>query len=215
MNHSSRSRWLLLLPLAFSGILTAQTWTAHMGAGGSIPTGQSADFVGINGTIVAGLGYRWSGNQALLVQYYGTGFPFKSSVRDQLGFLQPNSQLFSITANYQLEFLKSKPLRPYVIGGTGWYRRVSSITRPALIGEVACSPYLDWWGYACDAGFVPLDQIVAASSSDVLGYNVGAGISGQLREKGPPRWYVEFRYHYAPNRGTPTQTLPIVLGVTW
>ena len=197
------------------GTLCAQRVTAQLGFGGSIPVERNADFVHSGLAFVAGLGYHWSGRQGVLLQYYSTGLPFHDSILNQLGFLHPQSNLYSITANYQLEFRESKTLHPYVIGGGGWYRRVTTITRPELVGEIACSPGLNWWGYACTGGFVPLDKIVAASTSDAVGFNGGAGISGRFKKDGLLHWYVEIRYHYAPHSGVPTQTIPLVAGLTF
>ena len=190
-------------------------WTAHFGAGVGNPVGQTADFVHTGLAFTAGLGYRWNERQTVLVQYLSTGLPFNSSPLDEIGFLQPRSDLYSVTANYKFEISRKGAIRPYVIGGGGWYRRVTAITRPAIAGEIACSPIFMWWGYACEGGFVPLDKVVAGSTVDAPGFNVGAGISGRIRKAGPPRWYLEIRYHHAPNGDVPTQTLPIVLGLSW
>jgi len=197
------------------GALCAQGWTAHFGAGENIPVGQNADFVHPGLAFVAGLGYHWSGRQGVLLQYYSAGLPFNDSILDQLASLHPKSNLYSVTANYRLEFLESRALHPYLIGGGGWYRRVTTITRPALVGEIACSPGLNWWGYACEGGFVPLDKIVAASISDALGFNGGAGISGRIRKNRPPHWYLEVRYHHSHHSGVPIRMLPTVIGLTW
>jgi hypothetical protein len=208
---------LLLLVCGSGRFLQGQEgagWTAQLGAGVSIPVGRTADFAHLSGSFTAGLGYHLTGDQTVLLEYYAAGLPFNSSLLDQLRFLNPTSDLYSVTANYKFEFLTSATTRPYLIGGGGWYRRVSAITTPSGVTAIACSPWLIWWHYACVAGTVPLEKIVASSNSDALGFNIGAGFSRRIRKSGA-HWYVEVRYHYAPHQGVPTATLPVIVGLAF
>ena len=188
--------------------------SAMIGAGVNLPVGQTAEFTHSGAAFNAGLGYRISRSQSLVLQYYFTRMPFNSSVVDQLGFLEPNSNLYSVTINYQREFRVSRATHPYLIGGGGWYHRVATITRPAAVGEVLCSSGLAWWNLACQEGTVPLDKVVAASTSNAFGFNAGAGLSRRIG-KTPARWYVEIRYHYAPYQGVPARAIPVMVGLAW
>ena len=208
---------LVLLILGHGQVIEAQDsggWTAHLGVGINTPVGRTSDFVHISGAFTAGLGYRITGRQTVLLQYYATDLPFNISPLDQLSFIHPSSELYAVTANYRLEFLDSAPVRPYVIGGSGWYHRIASITRPSGIGEIVCSPWLVWWNYQCEAGTIPLEKVVAGSISNALGFNVGAGLSRRIRNTSA-HWYAEIRYHYAPHAGVPTVTLPLTFGLAW
>ena len=208
---------LLLLTWGNSRFLQGQDdtpWTASLGGGVSTPVGRTADFAHSSGAFTAGVGYRLGGSQTVLLQYFATGLPFNREPRDQLSFLDPRSDVYSVTANFKLDLRRSVDIRPYVIGGGGWYRRVATITRPSVLGEIVCSGWLAWWNYGCLVGTVPLDKVVAASNSDALGFNAGVGLSGRIR-KATPRWYIEIRYHHAPHQGVPTQTLPHMIGLTW
>ena len=188
--------------------------TATIGAGVNTPTGQTAEFTHWGGTFEAGLGYRLTKNQAVLLQYSFFTMPFNGAIIDQLGFLKPNSNLYSVTINYKREFRVSGATRPYLIGGGGWYRRVATITRPFVGGEVLCSAGLAWWNLACLEGTVPLDKVVAGSTSNAFGLNAGAGLSRGIG-KAPVRWYVEIRYHYAPYQGVAVHAFPVMLGLSW
>jgi hypothetical protein len=188
--------------------------TATLGAGVNTPIDQTAEFIHSGGTFAAGLGYRLSKNQSLLVQYYFSSMPFNSAIVDQLGFLKPSSNLYSVTINYRREFRVSSVTRPYLIGGAGWYHRVTTITRPFAVGEIVCSPQLAWWSLACQEGTVPLDKVVAGSTSNALGFNAGAGVSRRIG-KTPTQLYVEVRYHYAPYHGVSTHAVPLMIGLTW
>jgi hypothetical protein len=188
--------------------------TATFGAGVNNPIGQTAEFTHSSGTFAAGLGYRLSTNQSVLAQYYFSTMPFNSAIVDQLGFLKPSSSLYSVTINYKWEFRTSSASRPYLIGGSGWYHRVATITRPAAVSEILCSSGLAWWHLACLEGTVPLDKVVAGSTSNALGVNAGAGLSRRIG-KTPAHWYVEIRYHYAPYQGVSTHAVPLMIGLTW
>ena len=189
-------------------------WTATVGAGVNTPIGRTAKFTHSTGTFTAGLGYRLSRNQSVSLQYYFSGMPFNSATLDQLGFLKPSSNLYSVTINYEREFRVSSVTHPYLIGGGGWYHRVATIERPSALGEIVCSSGLAWWNLACLEGSVPLDKVVAAAISNALGYNAGAGLSRKIGRT-PVHWYVEIRYHYAPYQGVPTRAIPVMIGLTW
>lgn len=188
--------------------------TATLGAGVSIPIGQTAEFTHSGGTFAAGLGYRLSENQSVLLQYDYSGMPFNGSIVDQLGFLKPSSSLYSVTINYRREFRVRNATRLYLIGGSGWYHRVATITRPAAVSAILCSSGLAWWHLACLEGTVPLDKVVAGSTSDALGFNAGTGLSRRIG-KAPVRWYVEIRYHYAAYQGVSNRAVPLIIGLTW
>jgi hypothetical protein len=140
--------------------------------------------------------------------------PFDGAILDQLGFLKPSSNLYSVTINYKREFRISSTTRPYLIGGAGWYHRVTTVTRPSAAGEILCSSGLIWWGLSCLEGTVPLDKVVAGSISNTLGFNAGAGLSRRI-EKTPIHWYAEIRYHSAPYRGVSANAIPVMIGLTW
>jgi opacity protein-like surface antigen len=188
--------------------------TATLGAGVSAPMGRTADFTHVGGAFAAGLGYRLDPSQSVLLQYYFSGMPFNSSIVDRLGFLKPSSTLYTVTINYRREFRTSGGTRPYLLGGLGWYHRVATITRPTAVSDVICSAGLAWWDLACEQGSIPLDKVVAGSTSNALGFNAGAGLTRRIG-KSPFQWYVEARYHYAPYHGVSTHVVPVMIGLAW
>jgi len=205
---------LLASPRLCSGEDELSRLTATLGGGINTPFGHTAEFTHSGGTFAAGLGYRLSTNQSVLVQYYFSTMPFNSAIVDQLGFLKPSSSLYSVTINYKREFRISSAMHPYLIGGGGWYHRVTTITRPTAVSEILCSSGLAWWSLVCLEGTVPLDKVVAGSTSNALGFNAGAGLSRRIG-KLPVNWYVEIRYHYAPYHGVSTHAIPFMIGLTW
>ena len=53
----------------------ATPWTVQLGAGISDPVGRTSDFVRSSGTFTAGLGYRFSPSETVLLEYYSTRAP--------------------------------------------------------------------------------------------------------------------------------------------
>jgi len=208
--------FLLVLgnPRLYSGEDEPSRLTATIGAGVNTPIGRSTEFTHSGGTFAVGLGYRLSKHQSVLVQYYYFAMPFNRAIVDQLGFLKPSSSLYGLTINYRREFRMSSATHPYLIGGSGWYHRVATITRPAAVTEILCSSGLAWWSLACLEGTVPLDKVVAGSTSNALGINAGAGFSRKIGNT-PAHWYLEIQYHYAPYQGVSTQAVPLMVGLSW
>jgi len=188
-------------------------WTANIGGGMSFPVGQTSDFAHLGGNFVAGGGIRIVPNQSLLLQYDAFDLPINDAPKQLLAPLDPKSTVYSVTLNYRVEFGTSH-LRPYVIGGGGWYRRSSNLSTASAGAEIACSSALLWLGYACEAGFADTTAVVRASTSNVFGYNGGAGVSYPVF-RGSTRFFVEARYHSAPHNGVATRSTLLDFGLSW
>jgi hypothetical protein len=119
-----------------------------------------------------------------------------------------HGNLFVFTANYKYE-LRGKLLGTYIVGGPGWYRRTTDVTKVIPLGTVVpCQPIWVWWGVPCGP---TITSTTASSSSNTLGANVGIGFTIRLGDA-PYRWYVESRYHYAPTKNIGTQLLTMNIG---
>ncbi|MCX6550482.1 MAG: outer membrane beta-barrel protein [Acidobacteria bacterium] len=103
------------------------------------------------------------------------------------------------------------PVRVYLVGGVGIYRRSVTLTTPATGMITVCDP---WW-LVCYPQPVPVDRVVGSRSTTDFGVNVGAGFTAGA-------FFVEARYHYitGPSFDTPTgrQTatgkfFPLTIGV--
>jgi hypothetical protein len=77
-----------------------------------------------------------------------------------------------------------------------------------------CTPAWQWWGFTCSAGIVNSNQTIASSSSSALGGNAGIGFTVKTAEPSY-RFYVESRYHYAPNKSLHTQLITITVGIRY
>jgi hypothetical protein len=69
-----------------------------------------------------------------------------------------------------------------------------------------------WWGFECSSGTVTSNQTLASSTSDSLGVNGGFGVTFKVAEP-RYRFYMEARYHYAPNKNVKTEVIPVTIGI--
>jgi opacity protein-like surface antigen len=81
-------------------------------------------------------------------------------------------------------------IKPYAIGGGGWYYRTVSLTTPDVGFTTWCDPY---W-YVCYPTAVSIDRVVGDRSSWDPGVDFGGGVTVGLGEQA--LFYVETRWHY-------------------
>jgi hypothetical protein len=111
--------------------------------------------------------------------------------------------------------LEGKVFGAYLITGGGLYYRIAELSKPIEVGTgTPCSPAWQWWGYACASGNVSQDKNLISSSSSALGWNAGFGITVRVSEDGY-KLFVEYRYHYAPNKQIETRLITITFGIRW
>jgi len=101
----------------------------------------------------------------------------------------------------------------YGIGGGGWYHRSGEATAPGLVPGTVCPPFWDWWG-TCISGLWPANVVIASTSSNAFGGNIGGGVTYRLGESGV-KFYTEVRYHHASHNQVNTDLLPLTFGVRW
>jgi hypothetical protein len=193
------------------------SFTDNVGFTTSLPIHPTSQFVTTGLGISGGAGYNFDRRNALTGEFmwnwlYATDAALQP-VRTALQ--SPNigghGNLWALTANYKFE-LRGRLLGAYLIGGVGWYRRSTRLTKQIPAGSsITCDPSWLWWGYNCSSGLVTTNQTVANSTSDALGGNGGVGFTIRVGEA-PYRFYVESRYHYAPSKNISTQIVAFTVG---
>ena len=207
--------WIVALLAATAGWGEETKWTARVGGGPNLPVGRTADFAHLSGAFEAGLGYRITERQTLLVEYLAAPLPLNSVPRQELKLLDPVSNFYSVSLNYRYALRTSGLWRPYLIGGAGWYRRSSSISRTLVGTEIACNNSLLWLlQFECASGFVSTETVIASATTNNFGYSAGSGVEIAPR-RWKPRIFVEVRYHSAGRQGVPTTVVPLIVGLTW
>lgn len=194
-----------------------QRMNVNVGAIITAPLNPSARFVNIGWGLTLGSGYNFSLSHAVVGEFmWNKLYPTDAALEPvQFAFQRPQiaaySNLFATTASYRYE-PHGVLHGVYFIGGGGWYHRNASVKNQVAIGPaVPCDPAWLWWGYTCKSGFVTTGLGPSVYQSNSLGVNAGIGLTVQLHEASY-RFYVETRYHYAPNLTFNTQVLNVTLG---
>lgn len=95
--------------------------------------------------------------------------------------------MYTATANYRyhIDNLGGSAFGVYAIAGGGWYYRHSQISKDFVVpAGTVCAPVWYWWGYACEAGHVPADNVLASKGSSAGGVNAGASLTLRLGDQG-------------------------------
>ena len=184
----------------------------------SVPSGATSTYATVAWGLTYGVGYNLTPHHALIGEImWNSLYPTSQAlapIRDGLGnhSINGHGNLVALTANYRLQFEGHK-YGTYVIAGGGLYYRQASLSQSVTTGNsINCSPEWLWWGFSCSSGVVSGNQTVAGTSSGVGGGNVGIGLTVRLPDS-KYKFYLETRYHYAPNKGVPTHVIPISVGV--
>jgi hypothetical protein len=167
---------------------------------------------------VYGAGYNFSPHHSLVGEVmWNSLIPSNAALAPIRAQLQNESiggsgNLVTLTGNYRLK-VEGRVYGTYCIGGAGMYYREASLSQTIAVGDsVSCMPAWLWWGFSCTSGTVTRNQNLRSSSSTVFGGNVGVGFTIRIPDS-EYRFYIESRYHYAPNKGVHTQLMPISIGV--
>jgi hypothetical protein len=208
------------LPTLFAQEAEDSKLNTNLGMGLTVPLNPTAQFVGSSVNVVVGAGYNITKHHSFVGQFMWAGLPPNKDVLRPIWIvagsrdISGSSNLFTLTGNYRYQRL-GRTFGVYLIGGGGMYYRRSSLSRRVVVGTgTVCGSSWDYFGYGCVNGLVSEDETLISKGSTVFGGNGGAGFTIRINKDGY-RFYVEARYHYAPNKNIPTAFIPITLGFAW
>jgi hypothetical protein len=216
---------LALMTAAWTTPLYAQEESekinSNLGFSIATPLNPTAQFTSPGWGFTAGAGYNFSQHHSIIGEVmwdrlYATDNAIGAirAVVPQSSGLSGHNSIFAVTANYRFE-LRGKSRGVYFIGGGGWYYRSASLSREVTTGTTTtCTPEFLWWGFSCESGVVTSNQTLASTHSSALGANGGVGFTVKVGEPSY-RFYVESRYHYAPNKRFSTQLVNITVGIRY
>lgn len=207
-------------------IICARAWAqadyekinAHIGAIASVPLNPTAKYVGTGWGFLGGAGYNFSARHSVLGEFmwtrlYATPGALQPLRTASQSHVDGQSNLYVLTGNYRFE-MRGRQFGTYFIGGGGLYYRITNLSaRVTLNGGTVCTPTWVWWGFACAPGTLATNsQSVGSASSTAFGMNGGLGFTVRVGDS-PYRFFVESRYHYAPNENISTQLATISFGI--
>ncbi|MDR3736389.1 MAG: hypothetical protein P4L10_12735 [Acidobacteriaceae bacterium] len=188
-------------------------WEA--GAGFTVPTQTSGPYLTPSYKFTFGAGRAFNKNFAVLAEYSYDHFGIPNSelateinVLNQAilyydstpaGILNPVSQLtalngtahtWSFTLEPVLTFYSSGKTGAYVIGGGGFYRKITDFTTPTT--QTACDYYYGCYSYNAN-------QTVQNFSNNAGGLNIGAGLTYKVSSFSNLKLFAEARYVWVDN----------------
>jgi len=188
-------------------------WNFTIGGGIGFPQSTSASFVNNGANFVVGAGPNLRKFLGLDAEFMWHDLPVKRNVINALQVPDASARLYSVTFNGIVPIPTHGKVGFYLIGGGGWYHRSGELTEPGLVHGTVCEPFWIWWGDCVD-GLIPGNKVLASSSSDTFGGNIGGGITYRFG-MGSIKFYSEARYHHAPHNHINTDILPLTFGLRW
>ena len=206
---------LLVLVVFFVSTLAAQDdhrWNFNIGGGPGFPLGTAGDFAGTGGHFVVGGGPNFGPRFGVNGEFMWHELPIKRSILNQIQVPDGSGRQYSLTFNGMLRPQLRGRMGGYFIGGIGWYHRSGELTAPTIVPGTVCPPFWIWWG-VCVSGLFPANAVLASSSSDAFGGNVGGGLTVRIGD-GNTKFFTEVRYHHAAH-DPGTDLLPLTFGFRW
>lgn len=182
----------------------------EVGGGFNAPTGDSAQDLTVNWKFQAGVGYNFNKRFGIVVEYNFDKFNDTYSNLERqynryndLGLtdssgnavdftgLDGNTHTWSVTLNPMYTFFQGDSLGVYVIGGGGFYRKVSNFTLPST------GYYCDYYGFCYQ---FTSNQVFDHYSNNAGGLNGGMGITYKMGRFSSTQLYAEARYTWVNNQ---------------
>ncbi|HLK31939.1 MAG TPA: outer membrane beta-barrel protein [Terriglobales bacterium] len=198
---------VLCLATAFAMAQSERPVSINVGGGFSPLVGNLSNHLNNGWHVTGGVKYNPTKTFSIGPQFTYNGFGVPGSVLREARAPNGDAHVWSITADPRLQ-LPFPKLRPYLVGGVGYYRRTVNFTQPALINVTFFDPF---FGYIFP-GVVGTNQVLKSITRNGIGGSLGAGFGFKLGKTGT-EFFTEARYHYAATGNIPTRMIPVTFGL--
>jgi len=213
-------------------------YTFAAGVGFTSPTGATGKELGTSWKFQVGGGYNFTKKFAVLLQYdydklglTGGNLDRQFNRYSDLGLvdnngnpislagLDGNAHMWSLTLNPMYTYYQGDAFGAYVIGGGGFYRKVTNFTLPQT------GVYCDFFGFCYQ---FTQNQTFDHYSNNAGGVNGGIGFTYRLSRFASQKLFAEARYvwvdnqpstnsvaSYYPENNKRTGYFPITVGIRW
>lgn len=182
-------------------------YTFFGGAGVTLPTGGTHAYFSPNYDFQVGGGRNFNKKLAALIEFDWHAFNIQTATLNNLLAIYngPNvgaslaevgghAHVWSFTVGPQYTFVQGEKVGGYVIGGVGFYHKVTDFTTPAT------GTYCDYY-YGCFQ--YEANQTIDSYVSNSVGVNGGVGFTYRLSRFSDLKFYGEARYVYTANKARP------------
>ena len=213
-------------------------YTFLVGGGFTVPAGSTGKELGLSWKFQAGGGYNFNKKFGVIVQYDYDKFSLTSgnlarqfarytslNLIDQNGQpvsfagLDGNAHIWSITLNPIYHFYQSDAVGAYVVGGGGFYRKLTNFTLPTT------GVYCDFFGFCY---VFTQNQTFDHYSNNAGGINGGIGFTYRFSRFASEKFFAEARYVWVdnsqstnsigglyPENNKRTGYFPVTFGIRW
>ena len=192
---------LVVVTLMAASTASAQDRRVHFTIGGGVttPVSDVSDRFGTGGNFQVGVVFDVNDVFAVQGEYAFNRLGGEDRVLQGIATPASAATPILIESHHNMQYLSfnsifrpagDSALKPYGIGGFGFYYREVSLTTPDVGFTTVCDP---WW-YVCFPAAVPVDQIIGERSTWDPGISLGGGVSFRIGESS--EFYVETRWHY-------------------
>lgn len=195
--------------------------TYELGGGVNAPAGDK-QYITWGGNLTVGGGYRFNQVLSAMLEYQFIDDKIPGAIIAEAGASGGHDHIWSFTVDPTIDLFPKSSNDLYVVGGGGFYRKVTSFT------VLAPTQYCTY--FYCGYGYSP--QTVGHFSSNQGGFNIGGGYMhrmGGMYGDSKMKLFAEVRYvdvlSPAVNQsanglgvttvGADTKVLPITLGIRW
>lgn len=197
----------------------------EIGGGFNAPIGNDKPYITWGGNFTAGAGWQFNRQFGVLAEYNFMHNKLPGRFLSDVYLANPDLDVSQLGGHSNIWSLTLEPifyLRPhgvnnaYVIGGGGFYRKVTTFTTPV---ESYCYSYYYYGYYSCTQ-----NATVGHFSSNQGGMNIGFGFTHALGQDQHAKLFAEARYHWINTPGPEdtkywglgtTGLIPVTFGVRW
>jgi len=199
---------LVCFAMVFAGAQSERPVAINIGGGFTPLVGDVSSHLNNGWHMTGGVGYNVRGPLTIGVQVAFNGFGVSRSTLMKAAAPNGDSHVWSVTAEPRLQLPYAHKIRPYLVGGVGYYRRTVNFTRPAMQQVFFFDPF---FGFVFP-GTIGVNQVLSTITRSGPGGSLGAGWSVKLG-KTDTEFFNEARYTYAATGTIPTRMVPLTFGL--
>ena len=185
-------------------------FTFHAGGGFTPMVGDISSRLNNGWNFDAGAGVNFTRMFSLTGDFMYNGLGVSQRVLNEAAVPGGNAHVWAITANPKLRFWSGHRVKPFIVGGVGYYRRTIQFTQPTTTPATFFDPFFGFFYNTV----IPADQVLGTISRSGPGGSLGAGFEVNLGDSGV-KFFTDARYHYAATGNIPVRMVPLTFGLRW
>lgn len=201
---------LIFVTLSWSARSQGQEhrFTADVGFGVTPTTGAISNRLGTGWNFGASAGERFGSFLSASLRFAYDGLGVNRAFLNRVGVPGGNSHVWSVTGDPKIELGRHAGVRPYAVGGVGYYQRTVNFTQPVTSA-----------GFFVDPLFFNFPVVITGTETirsvthGGIGGSLGAGFDVNIAAGA--KVFTEARYEYANTGSIPTRMVPVRFGIRW